>query len=394
MSFLHVVLGVFALFGHFALWTALNNRVYSTHTPHKLLRTGRLVIMLVAVGVPLVYVYRLHALDVSFFDLRLHSLFSLPGCYLMACWCFGARTIVAWILLRSPNRSTPLLESNHTDIVDVQSVLPQKPAVSLMTRVLASVPGNETFELAVNVKTLRLPRLPLALDGLTILHLSDLHFKGHIAQSFFDQVVDQANRLDSDLVAITGDIIDRPGCIDWIPDTLGTLRHRFGAFYVKGNHEIRLRPNDIKRVDQVLGESGLIPIGGHWTQVEIHGYPVIIAGNALPWFSPAPEMTSCPARTTHEAPFRILLAHSPDQITWARTFNFDLMLAGHTHGGQICFPLIGPVVCPSLHGVKYASGTFYQAPTLMHVSRGVSSTAPYRINCRPEITKLVLRSGE
>ncbi len=67
------------------------------------------------------------------------------------------------------------------------------------------------------------------------------------------------------------------------------------------------------------------------------------------------------------------------------------MLAGHTHGGQVRFPLVGPIVCPSWHGTKYASGFFHEPPTLLHVSRGTGSYFPYRLNCRPEITKLVLR---
>jgi predicted MPP superfamily phosphohydrolase len=69
------------------------------------------------------------------------------------------------------------------------------------------------------------------------------------------------------------------------------------------------------------------------------------------------------------------------------------MLAGHTHGGQIRLPVIGPIVAPSLFGVKYASGVFYEAPTLVHVSRGVSGLDPIRINCPPEVTKLILRAA-
>ena len=68
------------------------------------------------------------------------------------------------------------------------------------------------------------------------------------------------------------------------------------------------------------------------------------------------------------------------------------MLAGHTHGGQICLPLIGPIVSPSWHGVKYAGGTFYNRPTLMHVSRGISGESPIRLNCRPELSRLVLQT--
>ena len=66
------------------------------------------------------------------------------------------------------------------------------------------------------------------------------------------------------------------------------------------------------------------------------------------------------------------------------------MLAGHTHGGQIRFPGVGAVLAPSIFGTRYAAGLFYEAPTLMHVSRGVSGLTPVRYNCRPEITLLRL----
>jgi uncharacterized protein len=86
-----------------------------------------------------------------------------------------------------------------------------------------------------------------------------------------------------------------------------------------------------------------------------------------------------------------LLAHTPDRLRWAREHEIDLVIAGHTHGGQIRAPLLGPIVAPSHHGVRYASGTFFESPTLMHVSRGVSGLTPLRWNCSPEITRLVLK---
>ena len=70
------------------------------------------------------------------------------------------------------------------------------------------------------------------------------------------------------------------------------------------------------------------------------------------------------------------------------------MLAGHTHGGQVRLPWIGAIVAPSRHGVRYASGTFFEPPTVMHVSRGLSAEKPLRWNCAPELTKLTLRSPE
>ena len=67
--------------------------------------------------------------------------------------------------------------------------------------------------------------------------------------------------------------------------------------------------------------------------------------------------------------------------------------AGHTHGGQIRLPIVGPIVAPSRYGVKYASGLFHEPPTLMHVSRGVCGVHPLRFNCPPELALLTLVSN-
>lgn len=67
------------------------------------------------------------------------------------------------------------------------------------------------------------------------------------------------------------------------------------------------------------------------------------------------------------------------------------MLAGHTHGGQGRLPLAGPLLGPSFHGSRYASGDFYKDPTTMHVTRGISGVHLLRINCRPELSLLTLR---
>ncbi len=90
---------------------------------------------------------------------------------------------------------------------------------------------------------------------------------------------------------------------------------------------------------------------------------------------------------------RIALAHCPDQLRWARAWGADLMLAGHTHGGQIRIPPLGAIFSPTRHGVKYVSGVFYSPPTILHVSRGVSGDIPIRWNCPPEIACLRLRSS-
>ena len=251
-------------------------------------------------------------------------------------------------------------------------------------------PFNQIMELHINEKVLVVPRLNPSLDGLTITHLSDVHYTGAITQEFHHEIVRQANALQSDMIALTGDIIDKRKCMGWLSEILGQLRAKHGVYFVLGNHDVRVR-NEFG-VRDALTSQGLVDLGRRWLQIQIRDTPIILAGNELPWFVPAADMSDC-RRTGKNPPLRILLSHAPDQLPWAQTNDIDLMLAGHTHGGQVQFPIVGPVLSPSRFGVRYASGTFYEKPTLMHVSRGISGTRHLRVNAPPELTKLRLVSA-
>jgi hypothetical protein len=216
-----------------------------------------------------------------------------------------------------------------------------------------------------------------------------LHFTGRLAQSFFDLVVDQVNAMEADLIAITGDIIDLARCLPWIRQTLGRLTAPAGVYCILGNHDLRLR--DLRRLRRELEGAGVVYLGGRWIRGEVRGCRVLLAGNELPWIPPEPALHDAPRHEHKERLFRVLLSHSPDQIRWAQRHDFDVMLAGHTHGGQIRLPGIGPLIGQSRFGVRYCSGVFFEEPTLLHVSRGVSGVQTLRLHCRPEITKIVLR---
>jgi predicted MPP superfamily phosphohydrolase len=284
-------------------------------------------------------------------------------------------------------------------MIDVREKLGIDLAARGWRGLLVRLPGNESLRLEVNERRLRVPRLPARLEGLSIVHLSDLHFTGKIQRRYFEEVVEQANALQPDLVAITGDLLDKTACIEWVPYTLGRLRARHGAFFVLGNHDLRV---DWRRLRLTLEDSGLVDLGGRCHELGINGLTVLLAGNELPWFKPEKKRGRAPISAGLESlnalktkeigsrPLRIALSHSPDQLRWARRADVDLLLAGHNHGGQVRLPFIGPVLSPSLYGVRYACGTFYEPPTLVHVSRGVSGKTPLRYNCPPEVTKLVL----
>jgi predicted MPP superfamily phosphohydrolase len=391
MSWLVVPFALLALVGHAALWIGLFNRLHATALPCRAINLLEKPILVIVPAIPVMYVLRYvtHS-GVSFLSGIAFEAGGLALAYAMLCTAIAIGFVPLWLWRQLTQRQPAALLSNDTTTIDIAQRLGHRPLGSLSMRLIARVPGNQILRLDVNEKHIVLPRLSGALDVLSIAHLSDLHFTGQLTRDYFDLIIDLTNELNADMIAVTGDIIDKPHCLDWIPKTLGRLRSRHGVYFVLGNHDKRLC--DVPELRRVLTDAGLIDLGGRWLELNVRGEPIVLAGNELPWFFPAADMQHCPPRGDDGRPLRILLSHTPDQIDWAREFDFDLMLAGHTHGGQVRFPWIGPVVSPSYFGVKYAGGLFHEPPTLMHVTRGLSGLHPLRINCPPELTKLVLHN--
>tara|TARA_Y100001934_G_scaffold279485_1_gene383394 strand:+ start:36912 stop:37922 length:1011 start_codon:yes stop_codon:yes gene_type:complete len=248
---------------------------------------------------------------------------------------------------------------------------------------LLNFTGNQVGQLEVNKKTLFLPQLPSKLEGLTLTHFSDLHITGVIPQVFYDRLCDEILELDSDLMFLTGDVLDVPSKLPWVSRLAKRLTTSKECYFVLGNHDVRHGQDEKLRA--ALVAENCVDLGSTYLHVDIRGEPILLAGNELPWVGTAPE---CRPKSNE---FAIGVVHTPDLIGWGRQQDYDLLLAGHAHGGQIRIPGIGPIICPSVHGVRYASGVFQKGRTLMHVSRGISGLQPIRLRCRPELTQLTLR---
>lgn len=297
------------------------------------------------------------------------------------------RSIIGYQFYRPPMCQTHV-ESRIVDIRRLsggdwkQSLVGPRPM-----RKLALFPGNEQFTVEVSTKTFTLPGLPKEWDGISIVHLSDTHFRGAVSRAYFESVCQQANLLAPDLFVFTGDLLDDPSLLDWLPETLGQLKAPLGQYFILGNHDWYVGPPSIRNEFTRIGWTD---IGGQTKELKSNtsGRSIILAGDETPWMGKHP-----PLRLHDSDDFRILLSHTPDNIQWARDHGIDLMLSGHTHGGQIRLPLIGPVYSPSRYGCRFASGVFWLDPTLLYVSRGLSGREPIRYRCRPELTKLVLKSG-
>ncbi|MEM7455828.1 MAG: metallophosphoesterase [Planctomycetota bacterium] len=378
----------FAVVGHISVWLLLYNRIHATAWKRETRKRCEKVII-VLVTFPMVWVLY-HMVNAGTIRFRLfYEVFSpaywygivsvLMGCYYAIRWC--------WRLLTF--RVPAAITSSATELLHLDREIEGPLLHGTIGKVLSHIPGNQATQLAIEHRSFTLPGCPPELDGLRISHLSDLHFIGQLDRRYFERVAYHSNAFHPDIVLITGDIVDSPNCLDWIESVLGKLISNHGVFYVLGNHDLRIKDESLLR--RLIEEQGCVRAGGKWNTVEINGHRIHIAGNELPWFSGAQDLSLTPPGY-EEGDFRLLMTHTPDQIDWARKYDFDLILAGHTHGGQIRIPVIGPLVAPSNYGIKYCGGTFQIGKSLMHVSRGLSGDESIRLNCPPELGCITIRS--
>jgi predicted MPP superfamily phosphohydrolase len=376
-----------AFVGHFSIAVWLFNRLHARAMPRPFLKTLERILLLAAAGIVVAYAARWVMLAPVIWPQRLSdaAVFDPWLGYMVVSWLAAVLMVPLWLLPKLFGPPCPALAGCDATMVDVTERVGYPPVAGAEAHLFLRVPGNQLLKIAIERKTLRLARLPPGLNGLTIAHLSDLHMTGQITREFYDLVVDETNALSPDLVVITGDILEKEACLPWIETTLGRLKSRHGAYFILGNHEYRL-PN-VRLLRDALVHAGIEDLGSRSQRLRIGDEEVLLAGNEQPWFGRAPEVPEDPG-----VRFRILLSHTPDQLDWAKAHDFDLMLAGHNHGGQIRLPYLGALITPSRYGCRYAGGLYHEPPVLLHVSRGVGGIHPIRLNCAPEIALLTLQA--
>jgi predicted MPP superfamily phosphohydrolase len=237
---------------------------------------------------------------------------------------------------------------------------------------------------------LAVPGLPEALDGLRILHLSDLHLgKVSLNARALRKACAWEEAGDADLVVLTGDLLSRRRGEPALREALQALRPRHGTFAILGNHDVAQSRDPFTQHSNLgdLERDGAVLLDDEARTVEIAGVPIQIVG-----VGPQSQWAPPVALADPTAPFRILLAHIPDTVDRLPAGAFHLVLAGHMHGGQICIPLPWgkqPLLNPL---DPYLEGVHLLGDTVLHVSRGTGTTlVPFRFLARPEVTLLTLR---
>lgn len=302
--------------------------------------------------------------------------------------------------------------------------------------------------LRINRRDIRIAGLPRALDGLSIAHLTDLHLNFWMTQERLSGVMRTANSLGADLIVITGDFVSKdmrpldergnhigdaytlaaPG----LSQALSILRAPLGVWGVLGNHDhwtadpemshtprpqtvastaasdASGAPSQYNVVRRLIREAGVRELDNKIAPIERHGARLWLCGVDDLWAG-QPDFPGVISQLEQQAApneVAILLAHEPDYAdVVAASGRISLQLSGHSHGGQVCIPFIGPPILPSM-GRKYHTGLYQiatsggstQSPARdsmqVFTSRGVGIVGMrLRFNCPPEIALLTLRSA-
>ena len=278
-------------------------------------------------------------------------------------------------------------------------------AVALTTYALAVEP----YRLQVTHAALPCPRLPAALDGLSILLLADPH-------------VSQWGKREGLLAGLL-DSLPEPDVAVWAGDFIhgargvapacrlirNHSRARYARYGILGNAEHKLRGDSRRRATDSLRAAGLTVLLNQSEALTIGGATITVAGTDDPYYGHADLQA-----TLADAPperFCLLLAHSPQLVYAAAQRGVDVMLSGHTHGGQVRLPLVGPIKTQNPLGraldyglwdrtrLRETLGRDPACPIALYISRGIGVARVFRLPifprflCRPEVAWLTLRRG-
>ena len=373
---------LFVIVGHLVLVRAALNRGYELGLPQRLWQALVALLVLLALAGPVMIVWLVGLRGAAVLRGGMWADVPLAWMFYFGVCIAGLLIGISVMIGRARFARVAAQVSTSSEVLDYRQTTETPPPVQGAVGKLARLPGNQVFTVEVVQRELRVPRLPRQWDGLSILHVTDLHMNGTPDRAFFEWASARCAALNCDIAAMTGDVMDNLEVLDWLPTTLGRIDAPLGRYFVLGNHDLHVAGDSMRAAMERIGWTS---VAGRAVERHLRDGRLVIAGTETPWAGALPPMNGTVAANE----FRLLLSHAPHLVRWARRRQVDLVLAGHLHGGQIQWPVVGP-----LAGGRFHSGLFDLPPTLMHVGRGLGQMAPLRWGCRPEITKLVLRAAD
>jgi predicted MPP superfamily phosphohydrolase len=252
---------------------------------------------------------------------------------------------------------------------------------------MARMALTEPFMIATEQQAIYLRRLPGPLNGLRVVHLSDMHYGPLVDPQHLARAVEIANDLNPDLIALTGDYISHErGYAAPCAALVGQLRARFGVFAVLGNHD---HWTDAKLITDLFRAEGIRVLLNEGLRLDIGGQAFWLAG--VDDTMVGLEDLSLALAGSRDDEFKLLLAHNPVILRRAGRAGVDLVLSGHTHGGQV-------ILRPERNRSgrprrRLLRGLGRRGNTQIYVTRGLGTVVlPIRYGCPPEVSLLEFRA--
>jgi hypothetical protein len=250
--------------------------------------------------------------------------------------------------------------------------------------------NDESQDPVIDRVPLPIKNLQPALEGFTILQITDLHLYPLTQPELIEKAVVMANKLEPDLVVLTGDYVwQELTAIDELAPILSGLNAKYGVFSTLGNHDYWLNAEVITAAMESAGLPMLINQG---LSIQHGQGSIYIAGLDDGW-SGTPDLgATLDGAASNESV--VLLCHEPDLADrYSLDGRIDVQLSGHSHGGQIRLPGIGALILPYL-GRKYDIGLYKINDMLLYTNRGIGVISePVRLNCPPEIAQFILHAA-
>jgi uncharacterized protein len=249
-------------------------------------------------------------------------------------------------------------------------------------------------EISIERLNIQLDRLPDPFRGLRIVQISDFHYAEYTEPFFIREVVRHVNRLKPDVVVFNG---------DYVTHGMFSKKKTKGFAYkcaeILSGVECPLRYSVLGNHDATFAESSVIDaLTIHRLNLLNNAFTPLERDGKRLWFAGSGDVVEHqmdldkaipPASRTDGEPV-ILMVHEPDVFPRVARHNVDLMLSGHTHGGQVRIPFLPPFNMPD-YGHNYIEGHFRLGSTQLYVNRGIGTVGlPVRFNCPPEITEITL----
>lgn len=246
---------------------------------------------------------------------------------------------------------------------------------------VAGLRGSTRSTHALQVRSWQYPGAPHSMDGLTVAFLSDFHCGGRPSCEWYDKMWDVVRAIGPDLVVLGGDYVDRLEDIPIFERCLHGLQRlplRLGTYAVLGNHD-QCAPGAVR---ETLRQAGAVLVEDRWFTIRREdGRKFILHGTSAPFHGCGDPVKGIPPGGAH-----ISVTHTPDNAPSLAKAGSRYILAGHTHGGQLCLPFLGAVVVPSRFSRRWAYGGHQVGHSNLVVTSGLGTAGvPLRFLCPPEI---------